>query len=96
MKTDLEELLQTRGIERLLISGVMTDVCCETTARSAFCRDYETWVISDACWSDTQEQHDKALEGLRLVTGRVYTTEQATKMLAEEQRLKLGRLKVEE
>src|ERR1700761_7601076 len=45
-RTKLDAILKEQGVERLLISGVMTDVCCDTTARSAFCRDYETWFIS--------------------------------------------------
>lgn len=82
--TNLHDVLKKRGVERLVICGVMTDVCCDTTARSAFCRGYETWVVSDACWTDTKEQHERALKGIELVIGRVYTTAETTAMLSEE------------
>lgn len=40
-KTDLEDILKRQGIERVVVSGVMTHLCCETTARSAFVRGFE-------------------------------------------------------
>lgn len=84
MHTNLDTLLQAGSIQRVLVCGVMTDVCCDTTARSAFCRDYETWFVSDGCWTDTSEQHQRALKSVEFLTGRVYTTDQAIEMLAEE------------
>ena len=81
METSLETELQKRGVERVLITGVMTDVCCDTTARSAFVRGYETWFIRDACWTDTQEQHDHAVSGVDFVLGRVHSTVEAVEML---------------
>ena len=84
MDTDLDAILSARGIDRVLVCGVMTDVCCDTTARSGFCRGYETWVVSDACWTDSQEQHERALKGMEFLIGRVYTAAQAIAMLVEE------------
>ena len=45
--TPLEELLKERGVEQLVISGVMAHLCCETTARSAFCRGFEVFFVVD-------------------------------------------------
>lgn len=42
INTDLEEILRDRGVEKVVISGCLTDFCCETTAKSAFCRGFET------------------------------------------------------
>ncbi len=39
--TDLEDRLKRHGIERVIITGVMTHLCCETTARAAFVRGFE-------------------------------------------------------
>ena len=45
--TGLENLLIKTGISQLVITGVMTDLCCETTARSAFVRGFETFLPID-------------------------------------------------
>ncbi len=45
--TDLELILRTRGIDTLIISGVATNVCCETTAREAAVRDFHVLFLSD-------------------------------------------------
>jgi isochorismate hydrolase len=42
-ETDLDTTLRSRGIEDLIISGVMTNPCCETTARDAFMRNYRVF-----------------------------------------------------
>jgi nicotinamidase-related amidase len=46
--TDLETLLRNFGATVLLIAGVATNVCCESTARDAFFRDYEVVFLADA------------------------------------------------
>ena len=40
-RSGLEKALREKGIKRIVIAGVMTHICCETTARSAFVRGYE-------------------------------------------------------
>jgi biuret amidohydrolase len=45
--TDLELILRTHGIDTLIISGVATNVCCETTAREAAVRDFKVFFLSD-------------------------------------------------
>lgn len=45
--TDLEGILRTKGIDTLIISGTVTDVCCESTTRDAFSRDYKVIFLSD-------------------------------------------------
>jgi ureidoacrylate peracid hydrolase len=46
--TDLEGILRTLGIRTVVLVGYMTSFCCDTTARSAQSRDYETIFVSDA------------------------------------------------
>jgi isochorismate hydrolase len=46
-KTNLEELLRGEKVSQLVITGVMTNLCCETTARSAFVRDFEVFFTID-------------------------------------------------
>jgi nicotinamidase-related amidase len=45
--TDLDRELRDLDVSDLVISGVMTNICCETTAREAFCRDYRVKVMAD-------------------------------------------------
>ena len=47
-KTDLEETLRKDGIETLVISGYMTHMCCDTTAREGFQRDFRVLFLNDA------------------------------------------------
>jgi nicotinamidase-related amidase len=46
--TDLETQLRNRGIDTLIITGTVTNMCCESTARDAQFRDYKVIFVSDA------------------------------------------------
>jgi nicotinamidase-related amidase len=46
--TDLDLILRNRGIDTVIVTGICTNVCCETTAREANMRDYKVFFISDA------------------------------------------------
>jgi len=46
--TNLEEVLKKNGIRQLAITGAMTNLCCESTARSAFDRGFEVFYLVDA------------------------------------------------
>jgi ureidoacrylate peracid hydrolase len=45
--TDLELLLRSRGIDSVIVSGIATNICCETTAREATLRDFRMFFLSD-------------------------------------------------
>lgn len=45
--TDLELTLRSRGIDTVIISGIATSVCCDTTAREAVARDFRVFFLSD-------------------------------------------------
>lgn len=45
--TDLDLILRTHGIDSVMITGIATNVCCETTAREAMVRDYQVFFLSD-------------------------------------------------
>jgi nicotinamidase-related amidase len=46
--TDLELLLRSRGIDTVIVTGISTNVCCETTAREAAVRDFHVLFVGDA------------------------------------------------
>jgi ureidoacrylate peracid hydrolase len=45
--TDLELILRSRGIDTIIVTGIATNVCCETTAREAAVRDFHVFFLSD-------------------------------------------------
>lgn len=76
INTDLDHLLEKDSIEKVVVCGVMTDCCCDTTARSAFNRGYETWLVNDACGSANKKQHEAGLRGFGFAFGEVLSTEE--------------------
>jgi bifunctional isochorismate lyase/aryl carrier protein len=72
--TDLETCLRSTGIERVVIAGVLTHLCCETTARDAFQRDFEVFIALDATASRTEELHLGSLKALADGFARPLTT----------------------
>ena len=62
--TDLDERLRTLGITDLLIGGVMTNLCCETTARDAFVRDYRVFFLADGTATASDDLHLASLRNL--------------------------------
>lgn len=59
--TDLHLMLANRGITQLLVCGVTTEVCVNTTVREANDRGYECLVVDDCCASYIPEFHQAAL-----------------------------------
>jgi nicotinamidase-related amidase len=67
--TDLDELLRARGIENLLVCGVTTEVCVNTTVREANDRGYRCVVLADCCASYFPEFHDMGLKMIKAQGG---------------------------
>jgi nicotinamidase-related amidase len=63
-KTSLEKQLQKHGVRDLVIGGVMTNLCCETTARDAFVRDYRVFFLPDGTSTVTEDFHLATLKNL--------------------------------
>jgi nicotinamidase-related amidase len=70
--TDLETVLRGLKIEDLVVSGVMTNLCCESTARDAYFRDYRVFVPADGTGTITEEMQLASL--LNLAFGFAYVT----------------------
>ncbi len=64
LNTSLEKELRTRGVENLVIGGVMTNLCCETTARDAFMRDFRVYFLLDGTGTCHDEYHLSSLRNL--------------------------------
>jgi len=70
--TDLETILRCLKIEDIVISGIMTNMCCESTARDAYYRDYRVFFPADGTGSINEEMHLASL--LNLSFGFAYIT----------------------
>ena len=62
----LEEILRTRGIDTLIITGLVTNGCCDCTARDAFQYGYKTVIASDATAAMSDDEHNAALLNLEI------------------------------
>ena len=70
--TDLETVLRCLKVEDVVISGIMTNMCCESTARDAYYRDYRVFFLADGTGSISEEMHLASL--LNLAFGFAYVT----------------------
>lgn len=59
--TGLSQILKGRGVERVLIGGVLTNCCCETTARSAFMNNFETFFLFDGTATYKKDYHESTI-----------------------------------
>lgn len=79
--TNLEINLRGLGVSDLVITGVMTNVCCESTARDAFFRDFRVFFLLDATASPFLELHLGTLKNLAYAFAYVTTTEEILKAI---------------
>jgi nicotinamidase-related amidase len=73
--TDLEIVLRGMGVTDLVISGVLTNCCCESTARDAFFRDFRVFFLADATAASEPEFHMASLKNLAYAFAYVTTTD---------------------
>jgi nicotinamidase-related amidase len=64
LNSDLGEYLAHKNIFQVLIAGVLTHMCVETTARSAFCRGFEVYIPIDATAADREFWHVNSLKSM--------------------------------
>lgn len=60
--TDIDQLLRNMKIDRLWVTGIVTEGCVEMTARDAADRGFHVTLVSDGCASSTHVAHDDALQ----------------------------------
>jgi len=71
VRTDLETVLRVRERRSVLVTGVSTNVCVESTVRDACMRDYHAVLVEDCCGALTPAEHASALHNVRGYFGRV-------------------------
>jgi ureidoacrylate peracid hydrolase len=80
--SELDDVLRRRGINTLLVTGVATNVCCESTARDAMMLNYRVLMVSDGCAAATDAEHAAALGTFYLFFGDVQTTDELVALVA--------------
>ncbi len=76
-RTDLDTLLRNLGIDTVLITGVTSNCCCESTARSAFEHDYRVAFTTDGTAAFDPRLHENTLNIIRELFGRVLAVHEA-------------------
>ena len=85
--TDLDLILRARAIDTVIVSGIATNICCETTAREAAQRDFRVLFLSDG--TATKEMRGVSAADLQratcaslaMVFGKIHTTNEVIEAL---------------
>ncbi len=72
--TDLDMILRARGIETLVMTGIASNVCVESTARDGFMKDYYIVFTSDASATTSPDAHEATLRNIRDFFGVVVSS----------------------
>jgi len=70
----LPDRLRARGFDTVLITGTVTNVCCESSARDAMMTNFKTIMVSDGNAAMSQEEHDASLTAFYNIFGDVMDT----------------------
>jgi ureidoacrylate peracid hydrolase len=80
--SELHAILQQRAIDTLIITGTVTNVCCESTARDAMMMNYKVVFVSDGNAAFTDEEHNATLSSLAILFADVMSTDEVVAKLA--------------
>ena len=83
--SNIERVLGEYSADTLIICGVATNVCVESTARDSMMMNYRTLIVEDACAANSVNAHETSLNSLYLNFGDVQTTDQVIENLGVDQ-----------
>ena len=83
--SDLPDRLRARGFDTVLITGTVTNVCCESSARDAMMTNFRTIMVSDGNAAMSQEEHDASLTAFYNIFGDVMDTDMVVGALRRRQ-----------
>jgi ureidoacrylate peracid hydrolase len=79
----LADELRSRGIDTILITGTVTNVCCESTARDAMMLNFRTIMVTDGNAAVTDEDHNASLGSFYLTFGDIMSTDKLIGLLKQ-------------
>ena len=74
--SNIENVLKDNKIKTLIVTGVATNVCCESTARDAMMLNYRSLMVSDGCATATDTEHAATMGNFYLFFGDVQSTDE--------------------
>jgi ureidoacrylate peracid hydrolase len=77
----LDALLRGLGIDTVIVTGTLTNCCCESTARDAMQLDYRVLMVTDANAALTDEAHAATLQIMGMVFADLHSTEELLELL---------------
>lgn len=79
----LDEVLEELGIETVIITGTVTNCCCESTARDAMQRDYKVIFVTDGNAALTDAEHNATLGSMVALFADLQSTERLVKTIRD-------------
>lgn len=80
--TGLEQRLRTGNISRVVVCGVTTSMCVESTVRDLAQRDFETYLVADACSDFEEERHKASIAAMEFGFARIIDTASARRLFS--------------
>lgn len=80
-ETNLDEVLKENDVDTVIITGMQTQICVQTTAADAFFRGYNVWVTEDGVVSTRKEDKERALNWLDGYCATVSTNDEVIALL---------------
>jgi ureidoacrylate peracid hydrolase len=71
----LAEVLRSRGLDTILVTGTVTNICCESTARDAMMLNFKTVMVTDGNAALTDEDHNASLCAFYVTFGDIMSTD---------------------
>jgi ureidoacrylate peracid hydrolase len=84
--SNLEAVLRAREIDTVIVTGTVTNVCCESTARDAMMRNFRTIMVTDGNAATSDELHNASLAAFYLKFGDIMPTDMVVASLTKSAR----------
>ena len=79
----MDYVLRNLGVKTVIICGTVTNVCCESTARSAYFKNYHVVFLSDCNSSHNPMAHDATIRTLRKFLARIMKHDELINILTQ-------------
>lgn len=85
LDTRLETLLRMKGIRFLIVCGISTPLCVESTTRDAYQKDFDVIVVEDATATTSKTLHDNSISVIRTYFGKVLNSDETLELIKHAQ-----------